>query len=148
VPGDVETRIRLVTRRPSLLPTSQARTPIGSPCGSLSLASEGEGTGFPRSASEVRGVRCLLSTGEFVDHEAAPSRPTSHSRRACQPLWLAAVTIFIADSHSFTIPATWPSPASWLAGGSSSHDSLPAHRRCASVLVSGPLLIQIPRFTQ
>ena len=46
VPGDVQTRIRLITRRHSLLPTSQARTPIGSPHGSLSLASEGGIQGF------------------------------------------------------------------------------------------------------
>jgi hypothetical protein len=51
VPGNVETRIRPITGRPSLLPTSQARTSISSPHGSLSLA--GEDTGFPRSASEV-----------------------------------------------------------------------------------------------
>ena len=63
-----------------------------------------------------------------MDHEAAPLRPTSHSHRACQPLWLAAVTIFITDSRMFTLPATWPSPALWLAGGRSSRDSLPAHR--------------------
>ncbi len=128
VPGNVQTRIHLITRRHSLLPTSQARTPLGSPCGSLSLASEGGDTGFPRSASEVRGVRCLLSTGESVDHEVAPLRPTSHSHRAYQPLWLLAVTIFITDSRMFTIPASRPSPALWLAGGRYSRDSLPAHR--------------------
>jgi hypothetical protein len=51
VPGDVETRIRPITGRRSLLPTSQARTSISSPYGSPSLA--GEDTGLPRSASEV-----------------------------------------------------------------------------------------------
>jgi hypothetical protein len=51
VPGNVETRIRPITGRRSLLPTSQARTSIRSPCGSPSLA--GEDTGLPRSASEV-----------------------------------------------------------------------------------------------
>src|SRR5579859_2113243 len=32
--------IRLITRRPSLFPPSYTRRPIGSPCGSLSLAGE------------------------------------------------------------------------------------------------------------
>ncbi len=88
----------------------------------------GRDTGFPRSVPEVRGVRCLLSTGESMDHEAATLRPTSHSHRACQPLRLVRVTIFITGSRMFTIPAAWPLPALWLAGGRSSRDSLPAHR--------------------
>ena len=71
----------------------------------------GRDTGFPRSVSEVRGVRCLLSTGESVGHEAATLRPTSHSHRACQSLWLFGLTIFITDSRMFTIPAAWPLPA-------------------------------------
>ena len=46
VPGNVKTRIRLITRRHSLLPTSQTCTPMGSPHDSLSLASEGGIRGF------------------------------------------------------------------------------------------------------
>ena len=101
--------IRPITGRPSLLPTSQARTPIGSPHGGLSPERRGRDTGFPRSVPEVRGDRCLLSTGGRTDHEAAPSPPTSVPHcllgQACQPLWLVRLTVFIADSHSFTVPA-------------------------------------------
>lgn len=49
-------------------------------------------TRFPRAASEVRGVRCLTSTGEHVGHEAArwnpPPAPVAVLAQACQPLWL------------------------------------------------------------
>jgi hypothetical protein len=46
VPGDVPTRIRTVTVRHSLLPTSQTRTAKDRPYGLLSP--EGSDTGFPR----------------------------------------------------------------------------------------------------
>jgi hypothetical protein len=36
--GDVATPVRSITDRPSLAPSSSTRSPIGSPCGSLSLA--------------------------------------------------------------------------------------------------------------
>src|SRR5277367_1831968 len=55
-PGDVATGVRAVTAWPSLLPTSQARTPFGLPRGSPTRprlrVDEGR-TGFPRSAVEV-----------------------------------------------------------------------------------------------
>jgi hypothetical protein len=74
VPGNVETRIRPITGRPSLLPTSQARTSISSPCGSPSLA--GEDTGLPRSAPEVStGLGTCCRPGSAVDHEVAPLNP-------------------------------------------------------------------------
>ncbi len=73
VPGDVQTRIRPITGRRSLLPTSQARTSIGSPCGSRSLAGEIRGYHVPLLKS--RGVRYLLSTGKCSDHEVAPLNP-------------------------------------------------------------------------
>jgi hypothetical protein len=74
VPGNVETRIRPITGRHSLLPTSQARTSISSPCGSPSLA--GEDTGLPRSAPEVcAGLGTCCRPGSAVDHEVAPLNP-------------------------------------------------------------------------
>src|ERR1700674_5903453 len=36
------------------------------------------------------------------------------------------MTIFIADSHSFTIPTSSHSPGLWLPGGYASHDLYPA----------------------
>src|SRR4051812_35905070 len=70
VSGNVETRIRFITKRHSLFPTSQARTFIRSPCGSPSLA--GEDTRLPRSAPEVcAGLGTCCRPGSAVDHEVA-----------------------------------------------------------------------------
>ena len=74
VPGNLETRIRPITGRHSLLPTSQARTSISSPYGSPSLA--GKDTGLPRSAPEVSaGLGTCCRPGSAVDHEVAPLNP-------------------------------------------------------------------------
>jgi hypothetical protein len=74
VPGDVETRIRPITGRPSLFPTSQARTSVSFPHGSPSLT--GEDTGLPRSAPEVSaGLGTCCRPGSAVDHEVAPLNP-------------------------------------------------------------------------
>ena len=109
VPGDVETRIRPVTGRPSLLPTSQARTSIRSPYGSPALA--GKDTGLPRSASEVfAGLGTCCRPGSPVDHEVAPLNPPTRLRA----FWLKLVSHFslmlrdgrCTGSHVFTIPAT------------------------------------------
>ena len=109
VPGNVETRIRPITGRPSLLPTSQARTPIRSPYGSPSLA--GEDTRLPRSASEVSaGLGTCCRPGSAVDHEVAPLNPPP----ASVPFWLKLISHFslvrrdgrCTGSHVFTIPAT------------------------------------------
>jgi hypothetical protein len=64
VPGDVETRIRLITRRPSLFPTSQARTSIGSPCGSRSLT--GEIRGFHVSLLKFVGLGTCCRPGSVL----------------------------------------------------------------------------------
>lgn len=61
VPGDVATRIRTITIRPSLLPTSQARTAKDRPCGLLSP--KGAIRGFDVPSVRVHRVRCLLLTG-------------------------------------------------------------------------------------
>lgn len=58
--------IRAITARHSLLPTSQARRPVGPPRGGPTRRRRGacgRSTGFPRSVHEVREVRHLLSTG-------------------------------------------------------------------------------------
>src|ERR1044071_664017 len=74
VPGNVKTRVRPVTGRHSLLPTSQARTSHRSPCGSPALA--GGDTGLPRSASEVcAGLGTCCRPGSTIDHEMAPLNP-------------------------------------------------------------------------
>ncbi len=70
----------------------------------------GRHTGFPRSTSGVRWVRCLLSTGRCADHETpqAMTLPTSSTvwfKRA-NHFRLSAFTVFIADSDAFTLPAT------------------------------------------
>ncbi len=130
VPGNVQTRIRLITRRHSLLPTSQARTPVGSPHGSLSLASEGGIQGFHVSLLKYAGLgACCRPGSSWITRRhryCKTNLPLPWSLSAS--LAPSAVTIFITDSRMFTIPASWPSPAMWLAGGRSSHDSLPAHR--------------------
>jgi hypothetical protein len=68
VPGDVPTRIRSITIRHSLLPTSQTHTARNRPCGLSSP--KGAIRGFHVSSVRVRRVRCLLWTGRFVDHES------------------------------------------------------------------------------
>jgi len=85
VPGDVETRIRLVTRRPSLLPTSRARTPIGSPCGSLSLASKGGVRGFHVPLLKYAGWgACCRPGSSWITRQhrqgqpPTPDEPVSH----------------------------------------------------------------------
>src|SRR5262249_36012942 len=59
--GHVAAPIRPVTGRRSLPPSSLTRSPIGSPCRSLSLAGA---TGLPRSAGVTERVRpCLWAGG-------------------------------------------------------------------------------------
>ena len=70
VPGDIQTRIRTVTARPSLLPTSQARITEGDAL-RHALPREGAIRGFRVPCQEVHRVRSLLSTGKRVGHEKA-----------------------------------------------------------------------------
>ena len=111
VPGNVKTRIRPHYETAFASSDISNLHPHGLASRFAFPRKRGRDTGFPRSVSEVRGVRCLLSTGESVGHEAAPLKPTSHSHRACQSLWLFGLTIFITDSRMFTVPAAWPLPA-------------------------------------
>jgi hypothetical protein len=109
------TRIHPITGWLSLLPTSHTRTPMGSPCGSLSLE-RGRCTGLPRFAfSSICRVRCLLSTGRCVVHDAAFQR--RHTRLHCLlgPSLTTSLACYVSRSLSqihttFTIPTIWPSP--------------------------------------
>ena len=78
VPDDVSIRIRTITARHSLVPTSQAGIAIGRFHNLLSP--EGGNTRFPRSICEVCRVRCLLSTGRLVGHENAELNRSSRLR--------------------------------------------------------------------
>ena len=150
VPGDIETRIRSITERPSLFPTSQARTSISSPCGLPSLA--GEDTGFPRSAPEVfAGLGTCCRPGSTVNHEAAPLNPPP----APVPFG-SSLSATLARSR-FTVVAQvhmclpYPLPSHRPACGCQEGRSLavPAPHACACLCtLSGPLFIQAPRFTR
>jgi hypothetical protein len=150
VPGNVETRIRPITGRRSLLPTSQARTLYRSPCGSPALA--GEDTGLPRSASEVSaGLGTLLSTGKPVDHEVAPLNPPSRLRT----FWSELVSHF--SSPPLTVVAQvhmclpYPLPSHCPVCGYQEDRSLTVpipHAFACLCTLSGPLFIQAPRFTR
>ena len=75
----------------SLLPSSHARTPVGSPCGSLSL--RGKRTGLPCSVSATyEWGRRALSTGSVSAHDKERESPcTRYSAllaQAWQHLWL------------------------------------------------------------
>ncbi len=105
-PGDVETRIRSITERPSLFPTSHSRTPIGSPCGSLARRAR-------YGVSKFHSPECV---GAGACYRPGGSRSTMpHSARvhpASGAFWfkpvslfgLLLVTAFIADSDAFAIP--------------------------------------------
>ncbi len=118
-----------------LLPTSRARTPIGSPYGSLSP--EGEDVrGCQVPLARVRGVRCLLSAERPVVHDAAFQRRTSRLHRllapASQPLWLVIGNDlyhrFRYLHHTQCLALT----RMRFPGGEASHDFSPAPP-CASV---------------
>ena len=75
----------------ALLPSSPARTPVGSPCGSRSL--RGKRTGLPGAVSATdAGGRRALSTGSVRAHDQERERPCPRSRalvaQAWQHLWL------------------------------------------------------------
>jgi hypothetical protein len=150
VPGDVETRIRPITGRPSLLPTSQARTSISSPYGSPALA--GKDTGLPRSASEVcAGLGTCCRPESSVDHEVAPLNPPSRSvpfgSSLSATLACCSVTV-VAQVH---MCLSYPLPSHYPACGCQEDRSLtvPIPHACACFrTLSGPLFIQAPRFTR
>ncbi len=108
VPGDVETRIRAITTRRSLLPTSQAGTPMGSPCGSLSLAGEVPGFHVPLQKSAGLGACCRPGGISVTRAQKLRTLPTSSTFwfKRFNTLRLFDMTIFITGSDVFTIPAT------------------------------------------
>ena len=92
--GDVaigSTPIHSITEWPSLLPSSHARTPIGLPCGSLSLAGGVRGCHVP-SQSHTNGVGALCPPVACGAHDKEAESPcTRYSAllaQAFQHLWL------------------------------------------------------------
>jgi len=107
VPGDVATRIRAITARHSLLPTSHTRTAMGRFYNLLSPKGTIRGFNVPPVKYAGLGA-CFRPEGVWVTKTQRKSvLPTfitilvkreSHFR-------LLSVTVFIADSDFFTIPA-------------------------------------------
>jgi hypothetical protein len=107
VPGDVSTRIRIITVRRSLLPTSQSRIAIGPSCDRLSPKGERYGVSTFRLSSNVGVGVCNRPRGVWVTRMKrliiAPASCTFWSSvmatSAC-----SIITVFNADSDVFTIP--------------------------------------------
>ena len=150
VPGNVETRIHPITGRPSLLPTSQARTSHRSPCGSPALT--GGDTGLPRSASEVfAGLGTCCRPGSTVDHEVAPLNPPPAPVPFGLSLsaTLARRPLTVVAQVYMCLP--YPLPSHHPACGCQEDRSLtvPIPHACACFCtLSGSLFIQAPRFTR
>lgn len=150
VPGNLETRIRPITERHSLLPTSQARTSISSPYGSPSLT--GRDTGLPRSAPEVcAGLGTCCRPGSSVDHEVAPLNPppTPIPFGSSLSATLARSRLTVVAQVHMCLP--YPLPSHCPACGCQESRSLavPAPHACACLCtLSGPLFIQAPRFAR
>ena len=108
------TPIHPITGWPSLLPSSHARTPIGLPCGSLSLAGDVRGCHVP-SQSHTNGLGALCPPVACNAHDKERGSPcTRYSAllaQAFQHLWL----VFFDDVYQ---AFTWvrhtihPSPVS------------------------------------
>jgi hypothetical protein len=95
-----------MTGWPSLLPPSQARTPLGSPCGALSPRELYGVTKFrcrslsgsvPAGGREVCGPRCRT-------FETACPPPVPFWLKPVSPVGLLPITTFIADAPLFTLP--------------------------------------------
>ncbi len=108
VPGNVETRIRTITARHSLFPTSQAGIPMGAPCGSLSRAGEIPGFHVPLQKSAGLGACCRPGGVSVTRAQKLTTLPTSSTFwfKRVNPLRLFDMTIFITGSDIFTLPAT------------------------------------------
>ena len=98
MPGNVQTRICVVTAQHSLVPTSYALTTIGRLCSLLSPKGAIRDSHVP--LAEVRRVRRLLSTGRVMGHERAPSRRCSHLRCHFGPSVTATSACFGSRSLS------------------------------------------------
>jgi len=72
------------------------------------LSPKGAIRDFHVPLTEVRRVRCLLSTGRPMGHERACKKRCSHLRyllvRAYKPFPLVQLNDLCADSHVFTVP--------------------------------------------
>ncbi len=149
MPGHL-TPIHPITGWPSLLPTSHARTPMCSPCG-LPSPQKGERIrGFHVPLTRVCEVRCLLSTGKLMVHDAVFQRRTSRFQRllaqAYQPLWLVIADDlyrrfrYLHPTHCLALTRTR------FPGGEASRDFSPAPPCCFGTL-SRSLFIQNGRLT-
>ena len=96
VPGNVETRIRTITARHSLLPTSQTGIPMGAPCGLLSLAGEIPGFHVPLQKSAGLGACCRPGGVSVTRAQKLKTLPTSSTFwfKRVNPLRLSYITIF------------------------------------------------------
>ena len=148
--GNNETRIRTITVRHSLLPTSQARTTLGNAL--RHAVPEGSDTRFPRSVPRSNiGLGaccrpgCMWITRHLSRRDASRIRYLLVQARYCSHFRLLHITVFIADSSSFTIPTSWHSPGLWLPGGSLNLRLTPRALR-RFVTLSGSLLIQTRSF--
>jgi hypothetical protein len=87
--GDVATPIRPATGRPSLAPPSFTRSPIGSPCGSLSLAGGLRAYHVPQVESSWGGRWCLFAGGASSACEEFGAPQPGHV-----PFWSKPVSLF------------------------------------------------------
>jgi hypothetical protein len=149
VPGGVYTRIRAITARPSLLPTSQTGIPMGSPYGALSFAGEIPGFHVPLQKSAGLGA-CCRPGGVWVTRaqklRTLPASSTFWFKRI-NPLRLSSITIFRRRFRSLH-------HTSYLAltrGGVPRRGRLlrlsPRTALLCFVTLSGQLLIHALRFT-
>jgi hypothetical protein len=108
--GDLATPIRSITDRPSLAPSSCTRSPIGSPCGSLSP--KGGLRAYHVASLKPRGLG-PASTPVARHLRRGSSEPpdlaTCLLAQACQHLWLVLGDDADGGSPGLTIPRT-PGP--------------------------------------
>src|SRR5215471_6738236 len=109
------TPIHPITGWPSLLPSSSARTPIGLPYGSRSLAGGVRGCHVP---SQSRGwVRRALSTGSVHAHDKEGRSPCARYSALLAQAWQHLWLVFCDDVYrafTWVRPAIHPSPVSVL----------------------------------
>jgi len=106
VPGDVKTRIHAVTARPSLLPTSQTRTAMGGPDGTLSQPRLGAIRGFHVPFEKYAGLGAGYRPGSVWTTRTQ----TIDVLPASNTFW-SSVTTTYACSHSRSLsPIQIPSP--------------------------------------
>ncbi len=110
------TPIRPITGRRSLLPPSPTRTPIGSPCGLLSLAGGVWAYHVPLDCPDSVGAACPPVPVMAVAGE------TGYPSTGSRPFWVKPVSIFglfvftafISSSHTFAMLSTPSAPAALM----------------------------------